>query len=107
MEWLRKLLRGGGDVEPKADVMEQRQTDLPGRFVQEDVENRAARQEADTTGLVRTGEPRGGMSAEAYNTADPRDIVEEDGVAMAGPAGAPQEGTTPSERRADQRDETD
>ena len=90
MKWLRKLL-GGGPDEAETDVMEQRQTDLP---------------EADTTALVREGEPRGGMSAEAYNTADPRDIVEEDGVAMAGPAGAPQEGTTPSERRADQRDES-
>ena len=104
MEWLRKLFGGRGD-EPEVDVMEQRQGDLPGRFVDEDAENRAARQEADTTGLVREGDPRGGMSAEAYHTADPRDIVEEDGVAMAGPAGAPQEGTTPSERRADQRDE--
>jgi hypothetical protein len=105
MEWLRKLF-GARDDEPEADLMEQPQDDLPGRFVEADAENRAARQDADTTGLVRDGEPRGGMSAEAYNTADPRDIVEEDGVAMAGPAGAPQEGTSPSERRADQRDET-
>jgi hypothetical protein len=45
------------------------------------------------------------MGAEAYNTADPRDIVDEEGVAMSGPAGAPQEGTTPDERRAEQRDE--
>ena len=103
MEWLRKLFGRRGD-EPEADVMELRQ-DLPGRFVEGDAENRAARQEADTTGLVREGEPRGGMRAEAYHTADPRDIVEGDGVAMAGPGGAPQEGTTPSERRADQRDD--
>jgi hypothetical protein len=68
-------------------------------------EHRADRQEAHTTGVVREGEPRGGMSAEAYHTADPRDIVEEDGVAMAGPAGAPQEETTPAERRAEQRND--
>jgi hypothetical protein len=103
MEWLRRLL-GKRDDDANADASEQ-QTGLPGRFQEEDAEQRADRQEADTTGLVREGEPRGGMSAEAYNTADPRDIVEEDGVAMAGPAGAPQEGTTPSERRADQRDD--
>lgn len=104
MEWLRKLF-GGRDDERETDIMEQRQDDLPGRLVEEGAESRADRQDADTTGLVREGEPRGGMRAEAYHTADPRDIVEEDGVAMAGPAGAPQEGTTPSERRADQRDD--
>ena len=57
--------------------------DLPGRFAkpEEDAENRAARREADTTGPVREGEPRGGMGAEA-TTRRPRDIVEQDGVAM-------------------------
>ena len=45
------------------------------------------------------GEPRGGLQSEEYRTADPRDIVEEDGVAMAGPAGAPQEGESVEERR--------
>jgi hypothetical protein len=79
MEWLRKLL-GRRDDAPEARQGE--------------------------TALVGEADPRGRTSAEAYNTADPRDIVEEDGVAMAGPAGAPQEGATPSERRADQRDET-
>ena len=68
-------------------------------------ENRADRQEAGTTSLVGDGDPRSGMSAEAYHTADPRDIVEEDGVAMAGPAGAPQEEATPAERRAEQRND--
>jgi hypothetical protein len=80
MEWLKRLLGRGA-------------------------ENRANRQEADTTGLVREGEPRGGMSADAYHTSDPRDIVEEGGVAMAGPGGAPQEETTPAERRAEQRND--
>jgi hypothetical protein len=68
-------------------------------------EDQADREEADTTSLVRDGDPRSGMSAETYHTADPRDIVEEDGVAMAGPAGAPQEETTPAERRAEQRND--
>jgi hypothetical protein len=45
------------------------------------------------------GEPRGGLQAEEYRTADPRDIVEEDGVAMSGPGGAPQEGESVEERR--------
>jgi hypothetical protein len=54
---------------------------------------------------VPTADPRGELSAEEYNTADPRDIVEEGGVAMAGPAGAPQEDTSPAERRAEQRDD--
>ena len=45
------------------------------------------------------GEPRGGLQSEEYRTADPRDIVEEDGVAMSGPGGAPQEGESVEERR--------
>lgn len=38
-----------------------------------------------------------------YLEADPRDIVEADGTAMAGPGGAPQEETTADERREQQR----
>ncbi len=45
------------------------------------------------------GEPRGGLQSEEYRTADPREIVEEDGVAMSGPGGAPQEGESVEERR--------
>ena len=45
------------------------------------------------------GEPRGGLQSEEYRTADPREVVEEDGVAMSGPGGAPQEGESPAERR--------
>jgi len=44
-------------------------------------------------------EPRGGLQSEDYRKADPRDIVHEDGVAMSGPAGAPQEGESVEERR--------
>ena len=63
------------------------------------------REGGPTVGSAPKSEPRGGMSAEEYHTADPRDIVEEGGVAMAGPAGAPQEDTSPAERRAEQRDD--
>ena len=45
------------------------------------------------------GGPRGGLQSEEYRTADPRDVVEEDGVAMSGPGGAPQEGESVEERR--------
>jgi hypothetical protein len=102
VDWLRRLFggRGGGESDPTRA----RQSEQPGRFVEPDEEHRANKQQADTTGLVREGDPRGGLSAEAYNTADPREIVEEGGTAMSGPGGAPQEGTSPAERRADQRD---
>jgi hypothetical protein len=45
------------------------------------------------------GEPRGGLQSEEYRKADPRELVEEGGVTMSGPAGAPQEGESPEERR--------
>ena len=63
----------------------------------------AAKQEADPHALDRPGDPRGGVQSEEYRHADPREIVEEGGVAMSGPGGAPQEGTTPDERRDEQR----
>ena len=44
-------------------------------------------------------------SDEEYLRADPREIVEEGDVAMSGPGGAPQEGESPEERRARDRDE--
>jgi hypothetical protein len=54
----------------------------------------------------RQHDPRGGPAtvAEEYVAADPRDVVPTDGTAMAGPGGAPQESTTPDERRDRQRD---
>jgi hypothetical protein len=63
----------------------------------------AAKQEADPHALDRPGDPRGGVQSDEYRHADPREIVEEGGVAMSGPAGAPQEGTTPDERHEQQR----
>jgi hypothetical protein len=41
--------------------------------------------------LDRQDEPRGGMQSEEYRTADPRDLVEEDGVVMSAPGGTPQD----------------
>jgi hypothetical protein len=38
-----------------------------------------------------------------YRTADPRDVVEDNGAVMAAPAGAPQEETSPEERRSRDR----
>jgi hypothetical protein len=69
-----------------------------------DEEHRANKQRADTGALEVEGDPRGGLQDAAYRTADPREIVESEGVAMTGPGGAPQEGTTPEERREDQRE---
>ncbi|HET8653828.1 MAG TPA: hypothetical protein VFM13_14810 [Gaiellaceae bacterium] len=81
MGWLRRLL--GSKDEPTA-----------------------ARQQGDPTVLDPAGDPRGGAQSDEYLHADPRDIVEADGTAMAGPGGAPQEGRSPEERRGLDR-ETD
>jgi hypothetical protein len=63
----------------------------------------AARQQGEPEALDREDDPRGGRQSDEYRTADPRDVVEQGGTVMSGPGGAPQEGETPSERRADQR----
>ena len=62
----------------------------------------AAKQEADPEALDPEDDPRGGLQSHEYRTADPRDVVEEGGTVMSGPGGAPQEGTTPDERREEQ-----
>jgi len=62
----------------------------------------AAGQQGDVHALDREGDPRGGVQDEQYRLSDPRDIVEE-GVAMSGPGGTPQEETTAEERRAADR----
>ena len=66
----------------------------------------AARQEGDPTVLNRPNDPRGGIQSDDYRHADPRDIVEEGGTAMSGPAGAPPSDLSPEERR-DRDRETD
>jgi hypothetical protein len=45
------------------------------------------------------GDPRGGLQSEEYRHAEPTDVVEEEGVVMSGPGGAPQEDVSPDERR--------
>ncbi len=70
-----------------------------------DDEPHAAKQEGDVDALGREDDPRGGMQSESYRSADPRDVVEDQGVAMSGPGGAPQEGQPVEERRARDRDE--
>ena len=62
----------------------------------------AAKQEADPHALEREDDPRGALQSEEYRSADPRDVVEEGGTVMSGPAGASQEATTPDERRQEQ-----
>jgi hypothetical protein len=51
----------------------------------------AAKQEGDPHALDRPGDPRGGVQSDEYRTADPRDLVSEDGTVMSGPGGAPQD----------------
>jgi hypothetical protein len=64
---------------------------------------RAAKQEGDPPALDVEGDPRGGVQSEDYRHADPRELVEEEGVVMSGPGGAPQEGESVEERRARDR----
>ena len=75
-----------------------------GRWRKQDEQHRADKQEGDPHALDVEGDPRGGVQSDEYRHADPREIVEEDSVAMSGPAGAPQEGMSPEERRARDRE---
>jgi hypothetical protein len=68
-----------------------------------DEEHRADKQQGDPGALEVEGDPRGGLQDPQYRTADPREVVESEGTTMSGPGGAPQEGTSPSERRDEQR----
>ena len=74
-----------------------------GRWKRKGEKNRADKQQGDPDALAREGDPRGGLQSEEYRTADPREVVEEDGVVMSGPGGAPQEDLSPEERRARDR----
>ena len=66
-------------------------------------DHRADKQEGDPHTLDVEGDPRGGVQSDEYRHADPRDVVDGDGTAMSGPGGAPQEDTSPEDRRADDR----
>ena len=74
-----------------------------GRWRRKKEDARAAKQQADPEALAREGDPRGGLQDEEYRTADPREPVAAEGVAMSGPGGAPQEGESVEERRSRDR----
>ena len=74
-----------------------------GRWRKEREEHRADRQHGDVHALDGEGDPRGGVQSDDYRTADPRDVVEDNGAVMAAPGGAPQEETSPEERRSRDR----
>jgi len=74
-----------------------------GRWRRKKEEARAAKQQGDPGALEREGDPRGGLQDEEYRTADAREVVEQDGTVMSGPAGAPQEGESVEERRSRDR----
>jgi hypothetical protein len=69
------------------------------RWLKRGQKHRADKQQGDPHSLDVEGDPRGGVQSEAYRSADPRELVEDDGVVMSGPGGAPQEGESPEERR--------
>ena len=70
-----------------------------GRWRRRGEKQRANKQEGDVHALDREGDPRGGAQSDEYRHAEPRDLVVDEGVAMSGPGGAPQEGLSVDERR--------
>jgi hypothetical protein len=76
-----------------------------GRWRKGGEKRRADKQEGDPDALDREGDPRGGVQSEEYRHADPRELIEEEGVVMSGPGGAPQEDESVEERRARDRSE--
>jgi len=70
-----------------------------GRWRRRGEKHRADKQQGDVHALDREGDPRGGVQDETYRHAEPDTIVEAEGVAMAGPGGAPSDDLTPDERR--------
>ena len=64
-----------------------------------DEDSTAALQEGDVHALDTPGDPRGGVQSDEYRHARPEEIVEEGGVAMAGPAGAPASDDSVEEQR--------
>ena len=74
-----------------------------GRWRRKREDTRETKQQGDPGALEREGDPRGGLQDEEYRTADPREVVEQDGIVMSGPGGAPQEGESVEERRSRDR----
>ena len=74
-----------------------------GRWLRRGEKHRAHKQQGDVHALDRKGDPRGGVQSDDYRSADPRELVQEDDVVMSGPGGTPQEGSSPEQRRAEDR----
>jgi hypothetical protein len=70
-----------------------------GRWRKKNEKHRADKQQGDVHALDREGDPRGGVQDPEYRTSGPDDVIEAEGVAMAGPGGAPQDDSSPDERR--------
>jgi hypothetical protein len=70
-----------------------------GRWRRRGEKHRADKQQGDPQALDVEGDPRGGLQSDEYRHADPRDVIEDEGVVMSGPGGAPQEELSPQERR--------
>lgn len=96
---------GGGQrpgVDETRDPDEVREgTGRQGPWAEGDEEHRADKQQGDLDALEVVGDPRGGEQSDEYRHADPRELVTEGDVAMAGPGGSPQEGKSVEERRAE------
>ena len=74
-----------------------------GRWLKRGEKHRADKQQGDPHALDVEGDPRGGVQTDEYRHAGPTELVEEDGVVMSGPGGAPQDDLSPEERRARDR----
>ena len=74
-------------------------TGRQGPYARDDEDARAGKQQGDPQALDVQGDPRGGIQSEEYRHADPRELVEEGGVVMSGPGGAPQDEKSIEERR--------
>jgi hypothetical protein len=70
-----------------------------GRWRKKNERHRADKQQGDVHALDREGDPRGGVQDPEYRTSGPDEVVEAEGTAMAGPGGAPQDDSSPDERR--------
>jgi hypothetical protein len=76
-----------------------------GRWRKRGEKHRANKQQGDPDALEVERDPRGGLQNDEYGHAEPTEVIEAEGVVMSGPAGAPQEGLSPQERRERDRSE--
>jgi hypothetical protein len=70
-----------------------------GRWKKRGEKHRADKQQGDPGALEVEGDPRGGLQSDEYRHAEPTELVDEEGVVMSGPAGAPQDDISSEERR--------